>query len=144
LKRWQRIKGAVRIELYFDEYGIVNPIGPSRSEHKYLSGYASVANVPLRNRMKRDDLSLILIANHKGITDETYEQILDPVYQQLEELCKNGIQVYNETTAQFISILCVLSAIVADNLEHHQLVGGSKSFGAVYICRWCAATSDEI
>jgi len=42
-----------------------------------------------------------------------------------------------------ITIPCVLSSIVADNLEH-QLVGGSDNFSTGYICRWCAANHRQI
>lgn len=143
-QRWLRLKGKLRVELYMDEFTIVNPIGAHKHEHKYFVAYCSFSNIPPKSRMKRNDIYLLLVANHKTVTTEVLHQILDRLNAELICLSTNGIDVHNMTSGKLINIKGVLAHIVADNLSHYQLVGASMNFSLYYHCRLCGANKDEI
>lgn len=145
IKRWERIRGKLRIELYFDEFTIVNPIGASRNLHKYLACYCSFTNVPLKDRLKRHDLFLLLLVNHKDLKSfQVQEAVFSRLKNEIEQLCTTGLDVQNQSTGETVTIFSVLSSIAADNLEAYQLSGFPMHFHEHYRCRICASTHTEI
>ncbi|KAJ6222812.1 hypothetical protein RDWZM_001357 [Blomia tropicalis] len=91
--RWNRINGKLRIQLYSDEFCIVNPVGHSRSMHYYLVIYASFTNIPFKYRLKRDNISLVLIVNYRNITPSTTKLVLEKLNHDMNELVLNGIKM---------------------------------------------------
>lgn len=141
--RWCRIRGKLRIQIYADGFGIVNPIGGSATEHKYVGVYCCFTNIPLKYRMKRCDRFLVLIAKYKHFSYENLQQLYQQLINDLSHLENNGIDI-TLSTGETLNIPCIVSTIVADNLEQYQLLGCSSNFGNEFICRVCAADKSEI
>lgn len=141
--RWKHIKGKLRILLYLDEYSIGNPIGPARAELKYLGVYCAFTNVPLKDRLKRDDSFLLLKTKHKKISPAMLNSVLGPLNQDLEQLYRNGINVPLEN-GQIVNVEVVVSSHIGDNLAVYGLTGYPTTFYLGYCCRMCAANWDQI
>jgi hypothetical protein len=142
-KRWERIKGKLRIQLYSDEFTISNPLGPSRHNQKYMVVYCSFTNLPLKDRLKRKDLFLLIIANHKHIDDQTLSAILDPLNYDLEDLFNNGVDI-KLGDGNMLNIECTLSTFIADNLAQYVFLGYSSNFYLGFRCRLCGGNYEEI
>ncbi|XP_027196295.2 uncharacterized protein LOC113790792 [Dermatophagoides pteronyssinus] len=142
-ERWKRINGKLRIVLYSDEFGIANPIGHSASKHNYLVVYCTFENIPLKNRLKRDDIFLLLIANHKDVNPELLDKILSDLAEELSDLIENGFQK-NFDDGKTLNVPCTLSALVGDSKTTYQFTGYSGSFGLSYRCRMCGADNATI
>lgn len=141
-QRWQRIKGKLRLQLYSDEFCIVNPIGHSKYEQNYLVIYCTCTNIPYRERLKRSDLFLLLIINYKHVNEQFLDQVLNKLNQDIELLLSNGItkQMSNGT----ITIPCTLSSFVGDSKSAYLFLGFPDTFYLGFRCRICGATYTEI
>jgi hypothetical protein len=142
-KRWQRINGKLRIQLYSDEFSIVNPIGHSRHVQNYLVIYCSFTNIPFKDRLKRSDLFLLLIVNHKEINSNILHTVLDSLNNELYQLVSTGIQKQFDNFS-IINIPCVLSSFVGDSKSAYQFLGYPVNFGLYFRCRFCGANHSEI
>lgn len=142
-QRWQQIKGKLRIQLYSDEFSIANPIGHSRHEQNYLVIYCSFTNIPYCERLKRRDLFLLLIVNHKTIDANLLNVVLDQLNQDLGQLIQSGI-VKRLSDGSSVTIPCTFSSFVGDSKSAYQFLGFPGSFGLGFRCRFCGASYSQI
>lgn len=129
---------SLALQVYFDEFEVCNPLGSKRGKHKLLAGYLSLLNHMPQSRSKLDDKYLILLAKRSLVTKFSYQEILKPLLNDLQQLESNGINING--TVMKGSLLYV----GGDNLSSHQLGGFRECFSSGLICRYCMADRNEI
>lgn len=120
---------SLALQVYFDEFEVCNPLGSKRGKHKLLAGYLSLLNHMPQSRSKLDDKYLILLAKRSLVTKFSYQEILKPLLNDLQQLESNGINING--TVMKGSLLYVSG----DNLSTTNLV----VFENVFHLALCAA-----
>ena len=145
-QRWEAIKGRLRMKLYSDEFSIVNPIGHSKYNQNYIVVYCTFENIPYKDRLKRDDIFLVLIANHKNIDSISLHSLLDQLNTDIRQLTDNGIEkeVKIDDKVSKVIIPFTLSSIVGDAKTAYQFSGYPGGFDIGFVCRMCGADYEEI
>ncbi|XP_050516038.1 uncharacterized protein LOC126890912 [Diabrotica virgifera virgifera] len=132
-------KTVIPIFLYFDDYGINNPLGSHSTS--ILAGYYSFPTVPqyLLSRLQ-------FIFNCAFLKTNDYKQFGNDVsfHHIIEELTfleKEGIVI--NTPDQSIRVYFILGAVLGDNLGLNTIMGFTKSFNSNSFCRVCKRTKLE-
>lgn len=125
----------LRINLYNDEFEVVNPIGSKRLLHKISAFYFTLGNIHPKYRSNLKHIRLLLLVKHNVLKQYRVQKILEPLISDLKKLQRDGIQLLWKGKE-----LCVRGTLVtvsADNLSAHALAGFSSSFSSGRICRYC-------
>lgn len=130
----------ILLTLYIDDFKVCNPLGTSRRKHKLCGIYWTLSNLPPGSHSVLSSIYLALLSKSDDMKKYGYDQVLQPLLQDLKSLEEDGI---------FVSLLgrCVkgtVLVVLADNLGAHSIAGFNESFMAGHICRFCTATQKEI
>lgn len=132
----------LRLQLYTDEFEIVNCLGSKRQIHKILSVYFVLGNIPLKYRSSLQNIHVAVLVRNRLLQKYSYEQILDPLLRDLCELQCRGVSVDIDDKS------CVFKgsviSICADNLSAHSLAGFNTCFSQGRICRFCLCHHRDI
>ena len=108
---FRRLKGKLRVEISLDDFFFIGKNGK-----KFLAGYISCTNLPLKKQTKRDNIYLFLMVKRPSTRIfEAMNQILKPFVDEMKLLEKNGITIDNEN-GETTKIDVTLSKVVCDNL----------------------------
>lgn len=129
---WPRLKGRMKLELYIDEANL----SPSNLNgyQKTTFVYATFADLPFQYRCHKEDIDVVMVANHKklsilakanGITDPM-GALLRPLRDELSRLIQDGISI--EFEGQSTTVYLGLSCICGDNSGIYQLLGKYSNF----------------
>ncbi|XP_075678193.1 uncharacterized protein LOC113794060 [Dermatophagoides pteronyssinus] len=125
---FRRLQGKLRVEISLDDFSFVGKKG-----RKFVAGYMSCTNLPLKERTKRDNIYLFLMARRPFIRiEEEMNIMLTPFVNEMKQLEKTGIQFRRS-----INIEVTIGKVVCDNLSHNEILGFSMSFGRSSNCREC-------
>ena len=125
---FRRLQGKLRVEISLDDFSFVGKKG-----RKFVAGYMSCTNLPLKERTKRDNIYLFLMARRPFIRiEEEMNIMLTPFVNEMKQLEKNGIQF-----PESIKIEVTLGKVVCDNLAQNEILGFSMAFARSSICREC-------
>lgn len=125
----------LRIQLYSDEFEVVNPLGSKKLLHKVSAFYFTVGNIPPKHRSALRHIHLLLLVKHRLVKSYGFEKILEPLICDLQRLQEGGLQLDFE--CRNYCIKGGLVTVSADNLTAHTLAGFSGSFSNGRICRFC-------
>ncbi|KAH7643628.1 hypothetical protein HUG17_5990 [Dermatophagoides farinae] len=134
------LQKTIRIILYADDFGMVNPIGFARGRHKIFSVYMDI-DCPMKLRQKSRDIPCVVLAERKqGLKSEKLSVVLKPLVDELKFLSEYGIflEEFN------INVPVKLAFIIGDNLAVAELLGFRQTFGKNFICRYCNSTYAQI
>ena len=76
----------MRLILYGDDFGVVNPIGPSKSHQKIFALYLDIENRPANKRSKTQDIPALIFSNRLSIKVNNIDTILKPLIQDIIRL----------------------------------------------------------
>ena len=139
---FQQHPNALMIQLYTDEFEVVNPLGGKKGKHKILVFYYSLLNIPqyLRSRLRHIHVAILVrstYANKYGL-----DSVVECLKQDLYTLSQQGIMINGSgVQRRWYGALTVVSA---DNLESHKLAGFTTNFTHGRICRFCGTTRSNV
>ncbi|XP_049341205.1 uncharacterized protein LOC111192620 isoform X1 [Astyanax mexicanus] len=130
------------LQLYTDEFEILNTLGSKKLIHKIACFYFVVGNLPLKYRSQLKNIHVAVLVRNKLLQKYGYEPILQPLICDLIELQLKGISVsVDDQTHVFKGVLFSISA---DNLSAHSLAGFNTCFSHGFICRFCMCHHDKM
>nr|XP_012218876.1 PREDICTED: uncharacterized protein LOC105670111 [Linepithema humile] len=128
-------KHALRIQLYYDELEIVNPLGSKTGVHKLGAFYYTIQNLPPHINSELSSIHVLLLCCDSDVKKYGFKKILAPFLQDLVKLeGDKGIPI-EIGPHQFI-LRGFLAAFVGDGLSVHDvynLLGPSAN----KFCRMC-------
>ncbi|XP_066509129.1 uncharacterized protein [Hoplias malabaricus] len=132
----------LKLQLYTDEFEILNSLGSKKLIHKIACFYFVVGNLPLKYRSQLQNIHVSVLVRNKLLQKYGYEPILQPLIRDLIELQNKGISVSVEGQTHVLK--GALFSISADNLSAHSLAGFSACFSHGFICRFCMCHHDNM
>lgn len=113
--------GTVLLQLYWDEFDVVHPLGSKRETHKMLCVYFSVMDVSPQPRSKLDNIHLLLLSRYCHV--KRHGTVLSTVLGELCCLYVNGLERGDGLGPVAVKVV----AICRDNLSIHKLAGHRQS-----------------
>ena len=128
---------------FIDAYETVNPLGSHTTVHKLEGLYCIIRNLPQALLSKTCNIFLIGLWYYADVKRYGYEQILLPIFKQLQQLESDaGLLVHVNGEAR--SVHGILGLFSSDKLGAHSLFGFLESFSANHPCRFCLAYKNDI
>lgn len=115
------------IQIFYDDFEVVNPLGSKTGVHKIGAIYFSIRNFPPYLLGKLNNIFLLSLFYQIDIKNNelSYNDILKPIVRDIGILEK-GIDINNRTIKGSLVSICY------DNLGANYLLGFSKSFSASF------------
>lgn len=132
----------LRLQLYTDEFEILNCLGSKKQIHKISCVYFVLGNIPLKDRSNLHNIHVAVLVRNRLLQKYGYEQILQPLIRDLCELQCNGISVDSDDQSCLFKGSVI--TICADNLSAHSLAGFNTCFSQGRICRFCLCHHRDI
>jgi hypothetical protein len=127
------------LQLYSDEVGITNPIGPKKDEKKLLLFYYILDDLPPIIRSLLSSIGLVGICLSKLLINRSHRRIyFEAMIKGLNELQTKGLTLSTCNGRFYFAF----DFIAADNLAAHDLGGFQKNFNNGYFCRMCYISYD--
>lgn len=128
------------VSLYVDDFEVCNPLGTSRKTHKLCGVYWILNNLPSGSHSALSSIYLAVLCKTTDVKVYGYEQILEPLLQDLVILEKHG--VFISGLGEFVK--GTVQSVIADNLGAHGIAGFIESFSGDYFCRFCTGKRSVI
>lgn len=125
----------LQIQLYFDEFETVNPLGSKTGGHKLGAVYFIIRNLPNFFNSTRQNIHLLALYYSADVKSFGINKVLDKIVSDIKQL--EAVGIYEESLQKFIRGSVV--AISHDNLGGNQIFGLVESFSSRYFCRICLA-----
>lgn len=128
------------IQVFYDDFECVNPLGSKTKKRKIGGIYFSIRNLPPQMISKLDNIFLaaLFYVNDVKTGICRYDDILRPLIKDVKNLETEGIVINNTTF--FASISC----ISYDNLGANSLLGFTESFNSNNFCRFCLTETNKM
>ncbi|XP_030596339.1 uncharacterized protein LOC115787699 [Archocentrus centrarchus] len=130
----------ISIRLYVDEFEICNPLGTSRKKQKLCGVYWVLGNLPPGSHSALSSIYLAVLFKSVDAKVYGFEQVLQPLLQDLKTLETYGVFVPLLGTSFKGTVQC----IVSDNLGAHTIAGFVESFSGEFFCRFCTAKRCDV
>lgn len=134
---------ALQVHLYYDDFGMVNPLRNKANSYKMAAFYFVLGNLSPKYRAKLSSIQLVSLCYSRFIKKYGFEKVLKPFLEDVKILEEKGVTITTVNQEQFTFKGCI-TLISMDNLAAHQLGGFQQHFHAGRICRFCMASSDDI
>lgn len=135
---FQNDSHAIQIQIFFDEFETVNPLGSKTSKHKLGGIYFIIGNLPPHFNSSLQFIHLLALFHSSHIKKGNFDKILSPIVKELSILETEGILVDNKR------IRGTLVALSHDNLGANMIHGMVESFSSHYCCRMCFIHKDDL
>ena len=127
---------AIKLVIYFDEFGICNPLRNKATDYMLGAVYFAVDEGLSMSALS--DIYLVLLCPVKLMKLHGMQTVIKPAIKSLDDLLKNGLEACN---AHFS---VTLEFVAGDNLGVHKMAGFQESFSCgCRPCRTCYATNDQ-
>lgn len=133
---------ALRLQLYYDDVEVTNPLGSKTTIHKLGLFYFSLDNLPRKYNSHLNTVHLLAVCHAIDLKKHGFDPILRPFVEEIKQLeSDTGVEL------QLISgprrFHGTLVSVVGDTLAMHDMFG-LLSPSANKLCRICHATRDDI
>lgn len=131
-----RFPGIIRLEIYWDDIEVVNPLGSKTSVHKIAAFYFSIQNLPAVENSQLSSVYLLALAYSQDLKiPGGFEKILAPFLYELRKLeSERGVMI--QVNGQPYRLRATLTVLCADTLAAHEILG-FLSPSARHFCRKC-------
>lgn len=131
-------KNSVLLQLYYDDFEIARVLGSKTIIHKIGAIYFTILNCPAHLKSKLDNIFLVCLFYVNDLHGEfNLNSILRPIVSDIKILETEGIFI--DTIGIMFGLIISLSH---DNLAANDMIGLTKSFSAIYFCRFCIMERD--
>lgn len=132
---FQKYKHAIRLQLYYDELEIVNPLGSKTGIHKLGVFYYTIQNLLPHMNSEISSIHVLLLCCHTDIKKYKFEKILSPFLNDLAKLENDeGITIF--LGEEKYVLRASLVAFCGDGLAVHE-VFNLLSPSSNLFCRMC-------
>lgn len=133
---FQAYPNAIRINFYYDDIEICNPIGSRSTFHKLGMFYFTIQNVPLQMNSALNNIYIVAICYKSDIKKYGFAAILRPLVEDLKKLeSEEGVPVYIDESVTN-TIRAALVSFTGDTLAAHEILGHLGP-ACRYFCRIC-------
>lgn len=123
----------MQIQLFYDDFETANPLGSKKGIHKLGAIYFTLRNFPPKFNSSLVNIHLCALFHTQDIKSYGFENILEPIINDLKVLETDGIHVPTFKG----SVHGTVVQVTGDNLGLHGIFGFVESFSARYCCRFC-------
>lgn len=125
---------AFLIQLYIDDVGVTNPIGPRKDEHKLTLLYFLLEDLPQIVRSLLQSIGVLGICYSKDLSiRENQVNYFQHIVKDLNSLQEKGIGVKTFNGHLFFAF----TLLAADNLASNDIGGFQRNFNSGSFCRSC-------
>lgn len=128
---------SIQVQLFYDDFETVNPLGSKKGVHKLGALYFTLRNLPDFLNSQLSQIHLLALFYSEDAKKYGYHSIVKHILPDFKILESAGIAI-GET--RFRGTLC---SIVHDNLGGNSLLGFTESFNSNYFCRICFISKSE-
>lgn len=140
---FQSHPNAIRINLYYDDIEICNPIGSRSSFHKLAMLYFTIQNFPLQMNSALNNIYILAICYKSDIKKYGFDAILKPFVDDLKMLeSEAGFPIYIDESTIY-TIRASLVSFTGDTLAAHEILGHMGP-SCKYFCRICYISRLEL
>ncbi len=132
-------KHTVQIQMFYDDFEVVNPLGSKRGIHKLVAIYFTLRNISPKWNSMLANIHLCALFHAQDLKRYGFSEILAPVVRDIKVFENDGtdIPLYGGRVRGSVV------QVTGDNLGLHSLFGLVESFSARYCCRFCLAEKDD-
>jgi hypothetical protein len=131
----QAHKDALRINLYYDDVEVTNPIGSQSSVYKVACFYYTIQNSTSWYNSKLENIFVLAICYSTDLKKYGFQKILDIFLKEMQELeSETGVSFYNGN--KLSTLRATLVSFIGDTLAAHDILGFSGP-GSNLFCREC-------
>jgi len=125
----------LRINLYYDDVEVTNPIGSQSSVYKIACFYYTIQNASSMFNSKLENIFVLAICYSTDLKKYGFEKILGRFIAEMKELeSENGVTCY--VGNQKKNLRATLVSFIGDTLAAHDILGFSGP-GSSKFCREC-------
>ncbi|XP_055851835.1 uncharacterized protein LOC129916077 [Episyrphus balteatus] len=131
---------AIQLQLFYDDFEVVNPLGSKTTIHKIGAVYFTLLNLGFNINSRTENIHLVSLFYANDIKNAgcSFNTILKPIVDDIMILEKDGIRIDNN-----ITLRGSLVSLSHDNLGANCVLGFVESFRATYFCRLCSMTRTD-
>ena len=137
-----RNPASLKIQLYIDEFGIVNPLRNRARRLKLTGVYFRLLNIPSYLRSSLSAINLVMLFPSRCLKFYSYGEIITPLLSDLKVLEEEGVTVFDSVNKKNVQLCGSLAMISGDNLAS-QNIGGFYESSGNYFCRVCMASKED-
>lgn len=126
----------VALNIYFDEFETVNPLGSKTGGHKIGGIYCTLRNLPHEFNAILENIHLVGLFYSMDAKIHGIEKILRPLIDDLKILETQGIKVGN------VTVRGTIGAFLFDNLGGNMLYHLPECFNRTCFCRICTVSHE--
>ena len=131
---------ALQLQMYFDEFETVNPLGSKTKVHKVGGLYMTVKNLPTQINSKLVNIHPIIYCHSQDIKKYGFKTIFSRVLDDLQDL-ERGVTMEINGKEKVVKAALVMWS--GDNLGIHQVFGLCESFQANKPCHYCYGKRED-
>ncbi|KAK3924430.1 Zinc finger protein 322 [Frankliniella fusca] len=138
-----RFPKILRLQLYWDDVEVVNPLGSKTTIHKIAAFYFSIQNLPPVESSQLSSIYLLALAYSEDIkTAGGFEKVLAPFLAELRRLESETGVVIDLDIGRPFTLRATLTVLCADSLAAHDIMG-LLSPSARHFCRYCMVSRPD-
>lgn len=138
---FQNYPHAIRLDLFYDDAEVCNPIGSKRGMHKIGLFYFTIQNFPSQFNSDLKNIFLLQVCYSWDIKKFGFKKILSKLFSDLKKL-ENGIEVHLNDGKLF-DLRAIVVRVCADTLAAHEMLG-FLSPSCTCFCRSCLITRQQL
>lgn len=140
---FQKYPFALRLQLYYDDLEIVNPLGSKTKKNELGMFYFSILNLPTRLNSSLNNIFTFAVVKTTYLRSNNFEFVLKELMDEIAELeSENGMKLSFESHPNF-NIHGTIVQLCADSKGAHE-IGGFMSSSAQKFCMKCLISRSEI
>jgi hypothetical protein len=134
---FQKHPNAFRINLYYDDVEVANPIGSQSAVYKIAAFYFTIQNAGFFNS-KLDNIFILAIAYNTDLKKYGFNKVLRPFVEEMKTLeSETGIEIF--LNGEVHTLRATLVSFSGDSLAAHDILGFSSP-ASTRFCRQCLIT----
>lgn len=132
---------AIQLQLFYDDFETVNPLGSKTAVHKLGGIYFTLRNLPVHLNSLLENIHLVALFHVADIKQVGINEVLKPIIHDIQILETEGIPVDFLPDAKVL--LGTVVSISCDNLGANTICGFVESFSATNYCRICLCDKES-
>ena len=133
---------ALRIQLYYDDVEVTNPLGSKTGVHKLGLFYYSIQNLPRRLNSSLNSVMLLAVCYASDLKKYGFEPILRPFVKEMKQMERDsGVDLFID--GEVVKVHGALVSFSGDSLAVHEVLG-FLSPAANKLCRLCKTDRDSM
>jgi hypothetical protein len=134
---------AIRLQIYYDDIEITNPIGTKTGSHKIGAFYFTIQNLSYRRVSSLSNVHMFLLCHTADVTKYGFHRILERFMEDISKLeSEAGINIQLINGQDFL-LRGILNTLCADGLAAHQLLE-LLSPACRHFCRLCMVKREDL